>query len=143
MRHSEFIEKMAKYKPWHEYAPSSEGKDTTNAAVAKKFGVLPIQVSIGVRFYDKHKNEPQRPEFGEMTHKSVVDASHFLFLDDMDKLRVVLVKKFGSCVDGKMKPDDRHISRRIIRSLLKNSGLEWFEKRGRPFVHWKHNNLIQ
>jgi hypothetical protein len=138
MLHGEFIEKMAKYKPWHEYQPSSEGKNTTSKAVANKFGVKPIQVSIGIRFYDRHKDEPQRPEYAAMTHKSVLDASHFLKLSSMDELRQQLIKHYGAMVEDKIRPYQKFVSRRIIRQLLDKSGLEWFEKNNRPFVHWKH-----
>lgn len=138
MLHTDFIEKMARYKPWYEYQPSSEGMDTTNKAVAKKFNVLPVVASAGVKFYSRHKDEPQRAEFGGMTHKSVVDASHFLKISDMGELRKELIKKFGCEIGDKMRPYPKFVSRRLIRLILKNSGLEWFEKNNRPFVHWKH-----
>lgn len=138
MKHSEFIEKMSKYKPWFEYSPSSEGKDTTTRAVARKFGVKAVQATIGVKFYDRHRNEPQLPEYGDMTHKAVLDASHFLKLSSKEELRVEMIKHYGVKIEGKMKPHDGWLSRRIIRKLLEKSGLEWFEKKGRPFVHWKH-----
>jgi len=139
MRHSDFIAKMAKYKPWFEFQTSAEGKDTTTKAIAEKSGVLPCVAANGVRFYDRHKDEPQRPEFGQMTHAAVMDASHFLHLKDPHQLRLELIRHYGTDIDAKIKPPIKFLSRRIIRQLLKNSGLEWFEKKGRPFVHWKHN----
>lgn len=137
MTHNEFIEKMAKYKPWYEYQPSSEGKDTTNQAAAKKFGVLGCAMAAGVKFYANHKEEPQLPEYGDMTHKSVVAASRFLNLTDMDALRRDLVKHYGEFTENKMRPPQKYFSR-LIGKILKNSGLEWFKKKNRPVVHWKH-----
>lgn len=110
MKHSQFIEKMAAYKG------------------TKK----------GNNFYERHKDDPQRPEFGEMTHKSVMDASHFLKLSDMVEFRKSLIREFATNPEGGLRPQKRFLSFRLIRQLLTKSGLEWFEKNHRPIVHWKH-----
>lgn len=142
MKHGEFIERMAKYKPYWEYSSSAAGRDTTNKDVAGHFGVLPQTTAAGVKYYDRHKAEPQRPEYADMTHSAVVKASHFLKLSSMEELRRELIKHYGVVIDSKLKPHDGWLSRRIILKLLENSGLEWFEKKNRPFVHWKHQDLI-
>lgn len=109
MKHSQFIEKMAKYKG----------------------------TKLGGNYWERHKDDPQLPEYGDLSHKSVLDASFFVRMTDMDTLRSELIKHF--CVDAQsaVMPPSK-IPKSVAIRILEKSGLEWFIYKDKPRVHWKH-----
>lgn len=134
LKHGDFIEKMARYKPVYDASISNPA--STWRELGAQFKILPVVAKAAVKFVSHHANDPIRPEFADETHKCVVRLSEYFDLTSPESIRAGLLANF------KAEPPDGKLNRRhsvrpsILKKVMKASGLEWFEKDEVPYIHW-------
>lgn len=138
LRHAEFIEKMAKYKPISE-AWQANGSLNNHAAFGAIHGMSGLQIWSALGFYKRHQLDPQIPSLGEETHSMVCNLAKVVDLSSPEAMRASLIKKCrAEPPDGKLNSDHEQCiaGKALIIKLMKASGLKWFELDGCPYIHW-------
>lgn len=135
LTHQEFIEKMAKYKPIHDY--DHDGDGITWAKFGAEFGMSATQVWSANDYYARHAGDPQIPSLGEETHSMVCKLAKLLDLSSPEAMRASLIKECrAEPPDGKLNDTKRGVNNYLLIKVMKASGLKWFELDGTPYIHW-------
>lgn len=88
----------------------------------------------------RHAADRQCPFLGDWSHARVQfalkDFKHGL-PQTINALQAFLIEHYGAGLSHTVNHRNG-ISLPAQRALMKASGLEWFERDDRPFIHWKH-----
>ena len=136
MYHSEFIEKMARYKPVYETYKSSQDRAIDYKELGLLYGMSPTQAWFAVDYYDRHKSDPQIEAFTKETHATVMNLYPVVRLDSLKTIREDLCNKFKAKNTNEGINHKHSAPRRDMLIIMKASGLPWFELNGTPFIHW-------
>lgn len=137
LTHGQFIEKLEHYAPI--LRRHKEG--ATWADLAKEFDLSnPAHASNVVRFCNRHAAMPRLDALNGLTNTSVMAALKAIPFSTIEGLRAILIQQYsaslGTCRQKPKAP------KRAVKVMMVASGLEWFEKDGRLFIHWKHDKEI-
>lgn len=136
MTHGEFIAKRSRYKPMFEFW---NGRGKSWADVATEFDLYgPLQAANAVRYYERHADDPACELLANVSHHMAGVALDAVKFEDMEQMRCELIRKFSASI-GVSRAYPKDFPQRILKILLKASGLEWFQKEERAYVHWKHD----
>lgn len=136
LRHAEFIEKMARYKPISE-AWNSNGGLNNHAAFGAVHDMSGLQIWSALGFYKRHQRDPQIPSLGEETHRMVCNLAKVVDLSSPEAMRASLIKECrAEPPDGKLNDTKRGVNNFLLIKVMKASGLKWFELDGTPYIHW-------
>lgn len=139
MTHGEFITKREARKPMFEFW--NDGQRTWTE-VASEFDLPgPMQAASAVRYYERHAEDPACPLLANVTHYSANVALTAISFKSMEQMRGELIRKFSASI-GCAKAYPKQFPQRVLKTLLKASGLEWFSKDGRAYIHWKHDREL-
>lgn len=108
MKHSKFIENMARYK----------AKD------------------IWKNYRERHACDPQWPALGDETHYTVCNLSRIVDMSSLETIRAGLCEKFKAQADTGGINRKHDVPKRDLIIIMKASGLKWFELDGVPMIHW-------
>lgn len=129
--HRDFMAKLALCKKCHDLEKDGMGWKEVGDALC----ILPVTAAQRAQYYKNHSSDPIAPMFAHLTHQQVFDIARVIPIhtDTIDELRARLIADYPSIGQGK-----ENISRSLLIQVMKVSGLQWFEKDGRPVIHWKH-----
>lgn len=151
MKHSEYIVKIAASKAVHE----AHARLQSWPLVVKECGLLTVlRAGAMNRFYQRHKDDPSKPEWGHLEHDDVCLLKSFTHLST-EETKALLAEKVG--VHEMIRPYwPDGPSQATIRLLLKSvadwrENEDWFvqwQKKGireesRHLVHWKHTKNLK
>lgn len=138
MLHSEFIDKMARYKPVFDAVNGSgERHDGWNwAEVGKTYGMSGSQAWAAVDYYERHKSDPQLPAFGKFSHYTVTHLYPVVRLESIQTIREDLCAKFKAKNTNEGLNHKHTAPKQDLIKVMKASGLKWFLLNDIPYIHW-------
>jgi hypothetical protein len=134
LTYGEFLEKLDRYA----LVAKRRGEGASWSDLAEEFKLRsPAVAATVVRCYERHSATPRLPVLASLSHATVAGALKALPFKDIPDLRSRLIRDYSASTGGRIRPYPT-TPKRPVKILMDASGLDWFEKDGRPFIHWKH-----
>jgi len=130
--HGEFIQKLTECRLVHVHHLASKSWKKT----AEHFKESVRSVRTCSEFYVRHMGQRTQPALADVPHNTVKQMCAFFAINDMDSVREQLIRNHHS-INTPINTG-RKIPKKLLRLIMKASGLDWFVIKGHPVIHWKH-----
>lgn len=133
MTHGEFIERFNHWEPLFKAHKSG----TPTKDIANKEDVMPMMAGNMFKFVERNLSTPRCQWLSDFSNDSVKKLCSLIDLSSVEKSRKQLIDRFRIDPSGPYKSYPKFINTGVLRRVLQRSGLRWYERDGKPCIHWK------